>query len=176
MHNPPPTWLTWSYPAKHLQPSFHSSPAHFESFIKWLRSCPYRSPLMVAYSKSFAVTMCLGVGLVLRDLHFRQFKTSSDDEDSSNGGTSTHAIKSVLNWGHYQALLSACRDIRDDMEICFDLTPGDTAAMPPSSIQHAPVGNFAAMEERKDISVHQDSSWDGNTQGGILCNIQMDHT
>ena len=88
---------------------------------------------MVAYPRSAAVTMCLGVGLILRDLHFNQFPNGPADEESSIGDVSSHVAQSVLDWGHYQALLSVCRDACEDIEICLEINSGDTAPKPPTT-------------------------------------------
>jgi hypothetical protein len=131
---------------------------------------------MVAYSKSAGVTMCLGVGLVLRDLHFNQFQTGSADEDSRIEDASTHVVQSVLNWGHYQALLSACRDLLEDMEICFELTPVDTPATSQSSLRSAAVDNAPSIKAREEGTAIQESPLFGDKQGRISCHFQMTMT
>jgi hypothetical protein len=90
---------------------------------------------MEAHEQSVALTMCLGVGLILRDLDFCQFRTGEGDEISAD---INHIARSALNWGHYQALLSACKDILEDIEICFDdVSNNATMHVAPSPVQPA---------------------------------------
>ena len=120
---------------------------------------------MVAYPQSVAVTMCLGVGLILRDLYFNQFPNGPADEETSTGDASSHVAQSVLEWGHYQALLSVCRDACEDIEICLEINSGDTAAKPPSTIQDAPMGTLSSIKERDEVPINQESFWGGEMQG-----------
>jgi hypothetical protein len=112
-------WVTWSYAAKHLPAAFHESPAQFESFVKWLRSCPHRSPKLEPEGRTAIVLVCLGIGLVLRDLRTVQFDLGEGDSDEHLDESVKYLKHSRLGWGHTQALLRACRDIMDDIQICF---------------------------------------------------------
>ena len=127
---------------------------------------------MQAYPRSAAVTTCLGVGLILRDLHFSQFPNGPADEESSTGDASSHVAQSVLNWGHYQALLLACRDACEDIEICLEINSGDTAAKPPSTIQDAPMGTLSSIKERDEVPMNQESFWGWEMQGMIQFDIE----
>jgi hypothetical protein len=73
------------------------------------------------------VLMCLGVGLVLRDLQTVQFDLGEDDSDEHLDASVKHLKRSKLGWGHNQALLRACQDTMEDIKICFpeedDLEP-----------------------------------------------------
>jgi hypothetical protein len=131
---------------------------------------------MVAYSKSVGVTMCLGVGLVLRDLHLNQFQTGSADQNCRIGDASTHVVQSVLNWGHYQALLSACRDLLEDMEICFELTLVDTPATSLSSLHNAAVDDAPSKKAREEETANQESLLLWDKLGRISCHFQMTMT
>jgi hypothetical protein len=92
---------------------------------------------MKPYPQSVAITMCLGVGLILRDLDFAQFQADDADQDDGNLDLSNrHVAKSVLDWGHCQALLLACRDVSEDMGICFDAGQEDSFPVIPSVRHH----------------------------------------
>jgi hypothetical protein len=133
-----PEWLSWSYPAVHLPKSFHASTGEFESFVKWLRSCPHRTSAWEPHAQSVMILMCLGVGLVLRDLAKMQFGLGEeDDTDPAVHQSVQHLKHSKLTWGHTQAILDACQDVMDDVTVCFqDETesqhPGNTSVKPSS--------------------------------------------
>jgi hypothetical protein len=115
-----PDWLSWSYPAIHLPPSFHVSTGEFESFVKWLRSCPHRTSGWEPRGQAVMISMCLGVGLVLRDLAKIQFGLGEEENTDGDSDLSVQHLKSSkLTWGHTQAILGACQDIIDDVGVCF---------------------------------------------------------
>ena len=58
------------------------------------------------------------------------------------------------------------------MEICFDLTPHDTAAKSPSTIQAAPVGTLPSIKERDEVPVIQELFSSEEMQGRIQFDIQ----
>src|SRR5262249_40921927 len=86
---------------------------------RWLRQCPYRSSSLQLSSQSIALLMCLGIGLVLRDLSTIQFGL---DENDSSESLIPQLHFSCLNWGHSQALLAVCTEIVNDITICLDDT------------------------------------------------------
>jgi hypothetical protein len=90
------TWHSWTYPAKHLPASFHQSHAEFEGFVKWLQSSPYRSSKLDAQGQSAFALMCLGIGLVLGDLHTIQFDLGEDDSDEHLSASVKHLKASKL--------------------------------------------------------------------------------
>jgi hypothetical protein len=120
---PGPKWVSWSYKNKHLSGRFHSSSDGFEEFIKWLKMMPYCTRSMKAYPQSRVMAICLGIGMLLQDLHVVQF----DVEDA----TSTHLSKSKLEWAHTQVVLQMCITIVDDLRACLDVGQSENAAMPP---------------------------------------------
>jgi hypothetical protein len=85
---------------------------------------------MQPYQQSHAVVMCLGIGLILRDLDLAQFHSKDTDNDNNSLDVSIHhVVHSALTWGHYQALLAACADVCDDLHICFDSTDDPRESM-----------------------------------------------
>lgn len=125
---------------------------------------------MDLYPQSITIVMCLGIGLVLRDLEFSQFQTGEENRhgialDSSN----QHLAHSILEWGHHQALLHACNDVLEDIEICFHdeedhhpdrlpsppqispLDPGPT--INPTMLEKAPKDDNLHISARKDIAM-----------------------
>lgn len=114
------TWLSWSYPAKHLPPAFHHSQAEFESFVKWLRSSPHRSPTLEPHGRRAIVLICLGIGLVLRDLQTHQFDLGEDSSDEQLDATVKHLKHSKLGWAQHQVLARCCMDLRKDIRLCFN--------------------------------------------------------
>jgi hypothetical protein len=79
------------------------------------------------------ILMCLGVGLVLRDLAKMQFGFGEEEDNDGDSDVSIQHLKnSKLTWGHTQAMLGACQDIIDDVGVCFQeengpQNPGNTA-------------------------------------------------
>lgn len=67
---------------------------------------------MEAYPQSHVLAVCLGIGMVLHDLHVVQF----DLQDSA----SSHLAKSKLEWAHTQVLLQMCLAIVEDLKACLD--------------------------------------------------------
>jgi hypothetical protein len=65
--------------------------------------------------------MCLGIGLVLRDLRIKQFESGEDDDDEDGEGDLLvwNVKHSKLDWGHTEALGMICKDIMDDIALCF---------------------------------------------------------
>jgi hypothetical protein len=141
-----PDWLSLSYSAIHLPQSFHASTGEFESFVKWLRSSPHRTSGWEPHGQAVMILMCLGVGLVLRDLAKIQFGFGEEEDNDGDSDMSVQHLKtSKLTWGHTQALLGACQDIIDDVGVCFQdenrsQHPGNKPAKPSSAKLLSPKG------------------------------------
>jgi hypothetical protein len=107
-----------------IQPSisstFHQSHAEFEEFVKWLRSSPHRSTILDPYGRTVMVLICLGIGLVLQDLHMLQFELGEDSSDEHLDPTVKHMKHSKLGWAQTQVLLRCCQDLRRDIRLCFN--------------------------------------------------------
>jgi hypothetical protein len=121
---------------------------------------------MEPYPQSVTIIMCLGIGLVLRDLEFSQFQTGEENRhgiilDSSN----QHLAHSILEWGHHQALLHVCNDLLEDIQICFhdeeDHHPNKLLSPPlvspiqsgPTMLEIAPKDDNLHVSVRKDIAM-----------------------
>jgi hypothetical protein len=113
------TWHSWTYAAKHLPVSFHQSHAEFEVFVKWLRSSPYRSSKLDAQGQSAFALMCLGIGLVLQDLHTIQFDLGEDDSDEHLSASVKHLKTSKLEWAQNQVMLRCCQEMWSDIQLFF---------------------------------------------------------
>jgi hypothetical protein len=109
---PGPKWVSWLYKKTHLSGRFHSSSDGFEEFIKWLKTMPYCTKTMTAYPQSHVLGVCLGIGMVLRDLHVIQF--------GSQDPASAHLRKSKLDWAHTQVVGQMCLTIVEDLKACLD--------------------------------------------------------
>jgi hypothetical protein len=120
---PGPKWVSWSNRNQHLSGRFHASSDGFEEFIKWLKNMPYCTRSMRAYPQSRVLVVCLGIGMLLRDLHVVQF----DSQDPTSG----HLSKSKLEWAHTQVVLQMCTTIVDDLRACLDVGQSDHAPTPP---------------------------------------------
>jgi hypothetical protein len=87
------------------------------------------------------ILVCLGVGLVLRDLQTVQFDLGEGDSDEHLDASVKHLKRSRLGWGHNQALLRACQDILEDIKICFpqeeDLEPPPNKVPPQTKVPKA---------------------------------------
>lgn len=113
------TWLSWSYGAKHLPENFHQDTAQYEQLTSWLVRHPYRSQGDELYGQDVVILMCLGIGLVLRDLYavqyvYRQTGVVAEKE-------ARHLQDSRLGWGQRQSLLRECIRLRNDIFRCFGL-------------------------------------------------------
>jgi hypothetical protein len=118
---PGPKWASWLYKRQHLSARFHSSSDGFEDFIQWLKTMPYCTDAMVAYPQSRVLVVCLGIGMLLRDLHAIQFELGNEDEESSTlDPAMTHLRKSKLDWAHAQVLSQMCLAIAADLRGCLD--------------------------------------------------------
>lgn len=120
---PGPKWVSWSYKSKHLSGRFHSSSDGFEEFIKWLKSMPYCTKSMKAYPQSHVLVVCLGIGMVLQDLHVIQF----DSQDPA----SAHLRKSKLEWAHAQVVVQMCLTIVEDLKACLEAGQSEHPVTPP---------------------------------------------
>jgi hypothetical protein len=92
------------------------------------------------------ILMCLGVGLVLRDLDKIQFGLGEEEDSDAESDPSVQLLKnSKLTWGHTQAILGACQDIMDDVTVCFQeetelQKPGNNTVKPSSAKPLSPQG------------------------------------
>lgn len=113
------TWLSWSYGAKHLPREFHQDTTQYEQLTSWLLGHPYRTQGNDLFGQDVIILMCLGIGLVLRDLHavqhvYRQEGVVADE-------AAQHMQDSMLGWGQRQSLLRECMRLREDIFNCFGL-------------------------------------------------------
>ena len=123
------TWLTWSYRAKHLPPDFHQDKDQYEQLMSWLWEHPYRTQGNDLYARGVVILMCLGIGLVLRDLHAvqRKYRVKGVVVDKSV----RHLQKSALGWGQEQSLLRECIRLKDDILRCLGETSETDDTPPP---------------------------------------------
>jgi hypothetical protein len=73
---------------------------------------PYCTKSMKAYPQSRVLVVCLGIGMVLQDLHVVQFDLQE--------AASAHLKKSKLEWAHTQVLVQMCLTIVDDLKTCLE--------------------------------------------------------
>jgi len=124
---PGPKWLSWSLRTPHLPAEFHRSTQAFESFIKWLHKMPYCTTAMDVYDQSRVMMVCLGIGLVLRDLHECQVASAHKDAQIANSPLLPKPLQeSKLTWAHSQALLQVCIDIEKHLSICMGAESPET--------------------------------------------------
>jgi hypothetical protein len=140
---PGPKWASWSFKNKHLSGRFHSNSDGFEDFIKWLKSRPYCTNSLLAYPQSRILVVCLGIGMVLRDLHAVQFEEG--DESSSRPGTSTGHLQSKLDWALHQVLVEMCLAIAEDLNACLEILKTHDSGTPP------PKGKKPASKRQKKL-------------------------
>jgi hypothetical protein len=112
-------WLSWSYGAKHLPPEFHLDTAQYEQLSSWLLGHPYRTQGNDLYGQDVVILMCLGIGLVLRDLHAVQYVYGKEGVVADE--SAQHVQDSLLGWGQRQSLLRECVRLRKDIFDCFGL-------------------------------------------------------
>lgn len=123
MGEPGPKWASWSYKKAHLSARFHSGIDGFDGFVKWLRTNPFCNDAMETYPQSRSLTVCLGLGLLLRDLHIIQFGLGDEGQGGVIVGMDPaieHLRKSKLEWGHSKELLRLCDSMARALEICLD--------------------------------------------------------
>jgi hypothetical protein len=120
---PPPKWMSWTNKSKHLSGRFHSSTEGFDNVLKWLMLQPYCTEDMVAYPQSRVIVVCLGIGLILRDLQVIQFGFGEDNEDSPAlpvDHAIAHLKRSRLEWEHANVLLRTCKTITANLKNCLE--------------------------------------------------------
>lgn len=81
---------------------------------------PYCSQMMKAYSQEKSILICLGLGLVLRDLHTIQFDLSEDGEDDDVDEAALHLKQSVLSFAHLDPVLVTCSRMDSDLKECME--------------------------------------------------------
>lgn len=141
---PGPKWVSWSYKNTHLSGRFHSSSDGFEDFIKWLKTRPYCTNSLLAYPRSRILVVCLGIGMVLRDLHVVQFE-GGDASSSRPGSSAGHLQKSKLDWALYQVVVEMCLSISEDLKQCLEIQQTQKSATPP------PKGKKPASKRKKTL-------------------------
>lgn len=130
---PGPKWASWSYKKAHLSGRFHSSIDGFDNFVKWLKSNPFCNDAMEIYPQSRSLAVCLGMGMLLRDLHIMQFELGEGGQDAGAGTLDlgiAHLQNSKLTWGHSKQLLRMCTTIVEVLKTCLnDMEKGETASV-----------------------------------------------
>jgi len=82
---------------------------------------PYCTDGMIAHPQHQVLLVCLGIGLVLRDLHVIQFDLGEGEDVSGDIDPAIkHLQKSKLEWAHTQVLLPICISIAEDLRTCLD--------------------------------------------------------
>jgi hypothetical protein len=76
---------------------------------------------MVAYPQSRVLVVCLGIGMILHDLHVSQFDLGEDSIILGPANAHLHGTK--LEWAHTQVLLQMCSTIEEKLKACMD--PGE---------------------------------------------------
>lgn len=85
--------------------------------------------------------MCLGIGLVLRDLWTNQFELGEDSSDEGLDDSVKHLKHSRLGWPESQVLLRCCQDIRRDIRLCFNEEQEPETPTPPRPKPKTPRNN-----------------------------------
>ena len=120
---PGPKWLSWSNNVQHLSGKFHSSMHGFDKFLDWLTSKPYCNDAMVPYPQGRVLVVCLGIGMLLRNIQAIQFISAEEDKDANGRSLDpmfAYLEKSPLEWAHVNVLLRVCRTIAGDLSTCVD--------------------------------------------------------
>ena len=82
---------------------------------------PYCTDGMIAHPQHQVLLVCLGIGLVLRDLHVIQFDFGEGNDVSGDIDPAIKYLqKSKLEWAHTQVLLPICISIAEDLRTCLD--------------------------------------------------------
>jgi hypothetical protein len=92
----------------------------FEAFLEWIKTMPYCSQMMKAYSQEKSILICLGLGLLLRDLYTIQFDLSEDGEDDVVDKAALHLKQSVLSFAHLDPVLVTCGRMEADLKECIE--------------------------------------------------------
>jgi hypothetical protein len=100
--------------------------------MKWLQGRPYMSQAMDLNGQSVMVLMCLGIGLVLRDLHAVQFEFGEEGLEADE--SVQHVQASRLGWGQSQSLLRECRRLKIDILLCCGME-ADQQTPPPEDVK-----------------------------------------
>jgi len=125
-----PDWLSWTHSAKHLPETFHASTDAFEYFLDWIAAFPYRSSTFKPCAQGVIILMCLGVGLVARDIHTIKFGFVKGGQYYGNVDESVqHLQNSALKWTDLQTLLDACSRACEDISLLFE-NPREAQAAP----------------------------------------------
>ena len=138
---PGPKWASWSYNKAHLSGRFHSSIDGFDSCVTWLKTNPICSDTMEMYPQSRSLVVCLGVGMLLRDIHVVQF--GGEGSGVTLDPTIADLQNSHLEWGHSQQILRMCTSIVEVMKTCLS----DTERQEPEA--------FASKGQKEPPSKHR---------------------
>jgi hypothetical protein len=160
---PPPAWVSWDYPCKHLSPAFHEDTQEFEALISWLKTKPYCSPLHDPYGREMVLLVCLGIGLVFRDLQTIQFTEEGEDFPDELGD---FLKDTSLTWAHVDALADACHSLEMVLKSCLQSLETDDDLEEPTAIQpasapisgHTPENNPPAKKGKRCAVKKQASS------------------
>lgn len=98
------------------------------------------------------VLICLGIGLVLRDLRIHQFELGEDSSDEHLDATVRHLKHSKLGWAQTQVLLRCCQDIRKDIWLCFNEEEEPETPTPPPAKSRAPRSRLKATPPKQTTS------------------------
>jgi hypothetical protein len=113
---------------------------------------PYCTEDMVAYPQSRVLVVCLGIGILLHDLHICQFDFGEDDEDSSTLDPATaHLQKSKLGWEHAQAVVQMCLTIAADLTECLGTEQEDHSSKTPSKAKKPSSKRQKKLPDRSDF-------------------------
>jgi hypothetical protein len=96
--------------------------------------------------------MCLGIGLVLRDLQAVQFEFGEEGLEVDE--SLQHLQDSALGWGQCQSLLRECQRLRTDILICCEVDPAPKTPLPEDSEPEAPKSvAFRRQSSRRKAAV-----------------------
>jgi hypothetical protein len=84
--------------------------------MSWLKTKPYTSPFHDPYPQDQVLLVCLGIGLVLRDLATIQF---AEEDGIAPDNCGDFLQDSFLSWPHAEALLKTCGDMEMILKSCL---------------------------------------------------------
>jgi hypothetical protein len=79
---------------------------------------------MHPYSRAKAVSACLGIGLVMRDLETAQY------HEPDMPGLPAVLQSTKLGFPHFEALATTCKRLVDDFKTCLQNVPGKRGMFP----------------------------------------------
>jgi hypothetical protein len=96
---------------------------------------------MIPYPQKKVMAVCLGIGLVLRDLEVLQFTLGEDQKTLANPPPA-YIQKSVLTWAHTQTLLQKIAGVEADLLMMDERIAG------PSGTRDS--GSMGGVDDRSD--------------------------